>query len=142
MHQHQIKLFCILLARLWKWSPWHKFDMTGVNTSRRYEKIHLNTKIYCQKQPLQKKASVEIFYSKCVFRIEHLLLICIYAYIYAYIYTFQYTYILTLSLFLDFQLLAIVQAVRSFVKGTYNFPKKLRSLPRLPYGVILGTVGA
>lgn len=85
MHQHQIKLFCILLARLWKWSPWHKFGMTGANTSRRYEKIHLNTKIYCQKQPLQKKASVEIFYSKCVFHIEHLLLICIYAYIYAYI---------------------------------------------------------
>ena len=140
MHQHQIKLFCILLARLWKWSPWQKFDMTGVNTSRRYEKIHLNTKIYCQKQSLQKKASVEIFNSKCVFHIEHLLFICIYAYIYAYIYTFQYTYIS--SFFLDFYLLAIAQAVRSFVKGTYNFLKKLRFLPKLPHGNIMCTVGA
>ena len=44
------------------------------------------------------------------------------------------------SLFLDHHLQPLAQAAKSYIKGTNEFLKKLRSLPKLPDGIILCTM--
>ena len=45
-----------------------------------------------------------------------------------------------ISSFLDYHLQALAQVVKSYVKDTNKFLKKLRSLPKLPDGIILCTM--
>ena len=45
-----------------------------------------------------------------------------------------------ISSFLDHHLQPLAQAVKSYIKDTNEFLKKLRSLPKLPDGIILCTM--
>ena len=45
-----------------------------------------------------------------------------------------------ISSFLDFHLQPLAREVKSYIKDTNDFLKKLRSLPNLPYDIILCTV--
>ena len=49
-------------------------------------------------------------------------------------------YIENISLFLDHHLQPLAQAVKSYIKDTKEFLKKLRSLPKLPDGIVLCTM--
>ena len=49
-------------------------------------------------------------------------------------------YIENISLFLDHHLQPPAQAVKSYIKDTNEFLKKLRFLPKLPDGIILCTM--
>ena len=61
------------------WHDWRKYDSALWKNTFKHENVLPETTI-------PKKALTEIFYSKCVFHIEHFLLTCIYACFYAYIY--------------------------------------------------------
>ena len=42
-----------------------------------------------------------------------------------------------ISSFLDYDLQPLAQTIKSYIKDTNKFPKKLRSFPKLPDGIIL-----
>ena len=66
--------------------------------------------------------------------------VCVYIYIYTHIYTHTHIYIYVISAFLEFHLKPLAQKVKSYIKDTNDFLRKVASFHPLPGDIILCTI--